>query len=103
MMKIIKWIIKLIVCILLFVVSVVVFDYFKEKPILEYCDQIKLGTTSEEVLEIAKEKNLFVLSSTKIEDKSIFVFNHRMPYFRYACILNFEEMKVVSKSTFMAD
>ncbi len=92
-----------LICIVLLFISVGIFDYFKEKTILDYCDQIKLGTTSEEVLKVAKKMKLFVTSSTKIDDDSILVFNQRAPYFRYACDLDFKEMKVVSKSTFMAD
>ncbi len=92
----------LIFIILLFI-SVGIFDYFKEKPILGYCDQIKLGTTSEEALKVARNMKLFVTLNTKIDDESILIFNQKAPYFRYACDLKFKEMKVVSKSTFMAD
>ncbi len=95
-MKIIGFIIALFVC-------VGIFDHFKEKPILEYCEKIVIGTSSKKAIETAKSMNLITPLNVTEEAEKMIILNQRAPYFRYACELTFNEMKIVSKRTFTAD
>ena len=95
-MKIIGFIVILFIC-------VGVFDHFKEKPILEYCEKIKVGSSSQKAIETAKAMNLITPFNVTEEAEKMIILNQRAPYFRYACELTFKEMKVVSKITFPAD
>ncbi|BCT93680.1 hypothetical protein LYSHEL_27070 [Lysobacter helvus] len=67
-----------------------------------FCGSVTSTETRNTIVARANARGLFV-NPVDTDEKSVWVFSHRAPMWRYACILEFKAGSVSSKSVFAAD
>ena len=71
------------------------------RPINSFCSDIPQTATPQQVIELAKQRGFEDASG---DEREVWVFNHQQgPFFRFICIVKFEDHKLISKETIDGD
>lgn len=94
---------KLVLGITILVALVIGFTAWKKYPLETYCNDLEVGADFDVAVKLAHESGLktpFLKNDTK---NRLMIFNHRAPYFRFACEAKFKDGELISVSSFGAD
>lgn len=93
---------KLIAAIAILAMALLAYAYYEEYPARRFCNEIKQGMTSYDVIQKAQQSNLPYIDYLESQNK-VWVLNHKSPFFRLACEVKFSEGKLLSKGLIGAD
>jgi hypothetical protein len=78
------------------------YGYYVEYPARSFCHELSDRALPAEVITLAQNKGLFFFDS--IQEKNMLrVFNHKSPFFRVACTIEFKDNQIISKTIEGAD
>ena len=102
MKKLIMAIVKLLTVIFYFYVGIFSYSCYQKHPARAFCKDIPENSTPSDVIKRAKEQNLPVFDMLKNNSK-ITVLNHKSPFFRVGCEIEFKENHITSKRIIALD
>ena len=86
----------------LVVLAGLLFDFYKRHPVDAFCEQLPALATPQEIVSLANAARLWVNPLGENKD-SIWVFNQRAPWWRYACVIELQHGRAVTKHVMAAD
>jgi len=100
--KTIKGIGKVVLAIIIIVLALEGFTWYKTRPINKFCDSIPTTATPASILADAQLQGFFAYDHMS-QSSEISVVNQQSPFWRYACIVKFKDGKIVNKKVIAAD
>ena len=97
-----KLLLNVLAAIALVVIAGLLFDFYKRNPVDAFCEQLPTSATPQEIISLANAAGLWVNPLYENKD-SIWVFNQRAPWWRYACIVELQNGRIFSKQFMAAD
>ena len=97
-----KQIIKGLIAVAILIGGLFFYIYYEEYPARTFCSNIPDGAAPSDVISAANQKGLPVFDVMK-DRNMVVVLNHKSPFFRIACEVEFKDNQILSKSIVGAD
>ena len=78
------------------------FNLYKRHPVDSFCKGVSAADTPQDVVARAKLSGLWV-NALDENNTSVWVFNQKAPWWRYACIVEFKSDRVSGRRVILAD
>jgi hypothetical protein len=91
-----------VLAIIIMVLALASFTWYKTRPINKFCDSIPTTATPASILADAQLQGLFAYDHMT-QSGEISIVNQQSPFWRYACIVKFKDGKIVDKKVIAAD
>lgn len=93
---------KLVLVMLILLLGLAGFTWYKKRPIKAFCEQIPATATPASIIADARTKG-FITFDNMAQKGEVLILNQRSPFWRFACIVRFKDNKLADKKVSTAD